>query len=202
MDRLLIIDPQELIIKFEVGEKSSATISLKNVMYTMPVAFKVQPNVPKRYTIKPTHGIIPPLGTASVEIILNPQTELPAAVPRSHDKFTVKSVVVPGGSVNETVSLDWFTAKKKQVYSDHGMRVVFIGGGILRKLVEEGSMEDVREVLELDEKLVDCRDEEGRTPMHIAVARGRAELVQLLLEFNGDVEAKTKEGKTDRKSVV
>lgn len=196
MDRLVIIEPKELVLKYEVGEKSCASISLKNVMCTMPVAFKVQATASAKYTIKPTHGIIPPLGVVGIEITLSPQMELPESVPYSQDKFLVKSVVVPGGKDNEPVSLDWFTARRKQVFSDHGMRVIFIGGGILRKLVANGSMEDIREVLEFDGKLVDSQDEHGCTAMHIAVASRRPELVPLLLEFMADLEVKNESGQT------
>eukprot|EP00250_Pteridium_aquilinum_P030794 c42150_g1_i1 orf=223-435(+) len=68
MDRLIIIEPNPLILKYEIGEKSCASISLKNVMFTMPVAFNVRTSSPSTYTIKPPYGIIAPLGVASVEI--------------------------------------------------------------------------------------------------------------------------------------
>lgn len=190
MDRLVIIEPRLVVLNYEIDEKSSATISLQNVMHTMPVAFKVQSSSPSKYTIKPPYGIIAPLGVASVEITILPQAELPDFVPYSQDKFVVKSVVVPGGKENEIVCPEWFTAKKKQVFSDHGMKVIFVGGAILRKLVAKGCIEDIREVLELDGRLVDLQDEHGCTAMHVAVASGRPEVVPLLLEFMANLEVK------------
>ncbi|MCO5567323.1 hypothetical protein L7F22_021013 [Adiantum nelumboides] len=189
MDRLVIIEPKLLIFKCEIGEKSCASFSLRNVMYTMPVAFTVQTSSPTKYIIKPPLGIISPLGSASVEIIAIPLTELPSSVPYCSDKFVVKSVVVPGKD-KEVVSPDWFTAKKKQVFSDHALKAIFICGVIVRKLVASGSLDELREVLELDESLVNVQDEHGCTAMHVAVAMRRPEIVLLLLEFMANLEMK------------
>eukprot|EP00249_Psilotum_nudum_P036106 c6342_g1_i1 orf=390-2159(+) len=196
MDRLLIIEPKELVLKFDIGEASSGTVRLKNVMHTMPVAYQVQPMAAKRYSINPPYGIIRPLGDITVEIVLNPPTELPETVPLSQDKFLVKSVVVPGGSQHETVSLDWFSAKRKQVFADHGLKVFFVGPGILTKLVTKGDMEDIRDALERDEEIINELDSQGKAALHVAISTGRPELVQLLLEFSADLEIRNKAGRT------
>ncbi|KAI5061598.1 hypothetical protein GOP47_0024103 [Adiantum capillus-veneris] len=190
MDRLVIIEPKLLIFKCEIGEKACASFSLRNVMYTMPIAFAVQTSSPTKYIIKPPLGIISPLGTTNVEITAYPLTELPNSLPYCSDKFVVKSVVVPGGKDNEVVSPEWFTAKKKQVFSDHGLRLIFIGGGIVRKLVANGALDELREVLEIDGTLLDVQDEHGCTAMHVAVAMRRPEIVLLLLEFMANLEVK------------
>ncbi|CAM6123912.1 unnamed protein product [Calypogeia fissa] len=198
MDRLVILDPPDLSIRVESGKKSVGTLQLRNVMHTMPVGVQIDCSASKKYIIRPPHAIIAPLGVVSVNIILNPQFELPDSFdPLCLDKFTVKSVVVPGGySSRSTVSLDWFTSKKKAVYCDTALKVRLIGGGILRNLVKQGSMDSVRDALERDLTVADCTDEHGQTAMHVAVSIQRPEMVQLLLEFKVNLELRNKAGQT------
>ncbi|KAG6541623.1 hypothetical protein Mapa_017016 [Marchantia paleacea] len=197
MDRLLILDPQDLTLRFEVGKKAVGMVQLTNVMHTMPVAYKIQTTAPKKYTFKPPHAIIPPLGKVTVEIAMNPQNELPESFPQSSDKFTVKSVVVPGGYSSEAVvSVDWFTAKRKAVFSDTRLRVFLVGGGILRDLVSRGAIEEIREVLDHEPSVIDATDDSGFTAMHVAVSMKRPELVQVLLEYKANLELHNKAGQT------
>ncbi|OAE29963.1 hypothetical protein AXG93_669s1120 [Marchantia polymorpha subsp. ruderalis] len=197
MDRLLILDPQDLTLRFEVGKKAVGMVKLTNVMHTMPVAYKIQTSAPRKYSFKPPHAIIPPLGQVTVEIAMHAQNELPECFPQSSDKFTVKSVVVPGGYSSEAVvSVDWFTARRKAVFSDTRLRVVLVGGGILRALVSRAAIEQMREVLDLDPLVVDAADERGCTAMHVAVAMKRPELVQILLEYKANLELRNKAGQS------
>ncbi|KAH9292452.1 hypothetical protein KI387_042362 [Taxus chinensis] len=196
MDRLLAVEPKEVAIRFEEGQRCSGFVELRNVMYTMPVAFRVHPMKQKKYSVKPSCGIISPLRATSVEIIMQPQGQLPEVFPHSDDQFVIQSVVVPGGKETETVSLDWFTARKKQVFEDSALKVMFTGGSILTKLVADGSVEEIREVLEKDEESVDSCDEQGRSLLHMAVASRRPDLVQVLIEFRVDMEAQNRMGQT------
>ncbi|XP_024520504.1 ankyrin repeat and protein kinase domain-containing protein 1-like [Selaginella moellendorffii] len=205
MDRLLVIDPKELVFDFEIGQRCSSFVILKNVMFTMPVAFKITASSnagmanSKKYTMKPSQGIISPAGRATVEIILNPQQSLPDEFPNSLDKFVVKSLVVPGGNQHNSVSNEWFESKKNFVYADAGLKAFFKGSAIVSALVAspDSTMEDVREVLE---RGVDLNKPGSsgpdRSPLHVAIASGRPEMVQLLLEFGANVEVRDRFGKT------
>ncbi|KAJ7560103.1 hypothetical protein O6H91_04G113600 [Diphasiastrum complanatum] len=198
MDRLLAIEPNEVTIHFEVGScKSSGLLHITNLMHTMPVAFKVETTATKKYGAKPSTGIIPPLGVTSVEITCTPQSMLPEEYPFTSDKLIVKSVLVPSdGAQQDCVRSEWFNSKKRQVFTDVGLKIVLVGGGILRTLVSgAASMEDVREVLERDVD-VNSVDELGNTAMHIAISKRRPEMVQLLLEFGCNLERANKSGYT------
>ncbi|GKD57211.1 putative ankyrin repeat protein [Tanacetum coccineum] len=101
MDRLISLEPSSVVaIRMEQGQKCYGQVTLRNVMYTMPVAFRLQPMNKARYTIRPQSGIISPL--------------------------TTLSVVVPGAAVknpsstHDSVPIDWFTTRKKQVFVDSG----------------------------------------------------------------------------------
>ena len=68
MNRLIKVDPTNTVtIRMEPGQKCHGQITLRNVMYTMPVAFRLQPLIKTRYTVKPQSGIISPLATVTIE---------------------------------------------------------------------------------------------------------------------------------------
>ncbi|XP_050231391.1 protein VAPYRIN-like [Mercurialis annua] len=206
MDRLISLEPSNLAaIRIEPGQKCRGELTLRNVMYTMPVAFRIQALNKTRYTIKPHSGIISPLATLTVEITyhLPYNSSLPETFPRCEDTFLLHSVVVPGASIKDATSnfdsvpQDWFTAKKKQVFIDSGIKVMFVGSPILAQLVADGSMDEIREVLERSDPSwnpADSVDFNGQTLLHIAIAQGRPDFVQLLLEFEPNVELQNRAG--------
>nr|XP_009762214.1 PREDICTED: vesicle-associated protein 2-1-like [Nicotiana sylvestris] len=205
MDRLLSLEPSNLVtIRLEPGQKCSGELTLRNVMYTMPVAFRLQPVNKTRYSIRPQSGIISPLTTITLEIIyhLPPNTTLPNSFPHSDDSFLLRSVVAPGAAINkdpcstlDMVPSDWFTTKKKQVFIDSAIKIMFVGSPVLCYLVKKGYMDEIREVLEKSDpnwKPVDSVDFEGQTLLHLAISQSRPDLVQLLLEFGPNIEAHNK----------
>ncbi|PKU83576.1 Ankyrin repeat-containing protein [Dendrobium catenatum] len=199
MDRLVKLEPSnQVVIRIEPGQRCYGVLTLRNVMYTMPVAFRVLPLNQARFTIRPQTGILAPLSTLRIEITYLPQQPtvplIPDCVPRSDDCFYVDSVVCVGAtsSALDAVPASWFNAKKKQVFTDSGLRIFYTGSAVLARLIEDGEMEKVREVLEQsdpDWHAADSTDAHGRTLLQLAIARGRADLVQLLIEFSADVEA-------------
>ncbi|GMI79034.1 hypothetical protein HRI_001572700 [Hibiscus trionum] len=208
MDRLISLEPSNLVaIRIDPGQKCFGELTLRNVMYTMPVAVRIQPVNKGRYTVKPQSGIIAPLGTLTVEIVyhLPPGSLLPDSFPHSDDSFLLHSVVVPGAAFKDSTSSfavvpnEWFATRKKQVFVDSGIKVMFVGSPVLVQLVMDGAMDGIREVLERSDptwKLVDSVDSQGHTLLHIAIAQSRPDIVQLLLEFEPDVEFRSRLGST------
>ncbi|KAL0316001.1 UNVERIFIED_CONTAM: hypothetical protein Sradi_5478300 [Sesamum radiatum] len=203
MDRLISLEPSNVVaIRVEPGQRCSGHLTLRNVMYTMPVAFRLQPTNKARYNVVPQSGIILPLTTLTLEITYNlpPNSSLPHRFPFCDDSFVLQSVVAPGASIKnpsstyDSVPSEWFTNKKKQVYSDSGIKIMFVGSSILSHLVAKGyDMDEIREVLEKSDpawKSADSVDSDGQSLLHLAIAQGRPDLVQLLLEFGPDVEAR------------
>ncbi|XP_068650583.1 protein VAPYRIN-like [Aristolochia californica] len=208
MDRLIKLEPSNVVaIRVEPGQKCYGELTLRNVMYTMPVAFRLQAINKARYSVRPQSGIISPLCTLTVEItyLMPPGSTVPDSGPHSDDSFLLHSVVLPGAAVKEpsstfdSVPNDWFTTKKKQVFIDSGIKIIFVGSPILAELVAQGAMDQVREVLERSDsswRPADSVNSTGQTLLHIATARGRADLVQLLLEFEPNVEARNRAGRS------
>lgn len=156
MDRLISLEPSNLVaIRVEQGHECYGELTLRNVMYTMPVAFRLQPVNKTRYTVRPQSGIISPLATLTVKITyeFSPMSStLPDSLPYCDDSFLLHSVVVPGAALKnpsstyDTVPNDWFTTKKKQVFIDSGIKIMFVGSPVLAQLVANGSMDEIREV--------------------------------------------------------
>ncbi|XP_072986210.1 protein VAPYRIN-like [Typha latifolia] len=204
MDRLISLEPSsEVAIRIEPGQKCSGEVTLRNVMYTMPVAYRLQPVNRARYVVRPQSGIIAPLAALTVEIayLLPVHSPVPDSVPFSDDSFLLHSVVVPGAAVKDPISAldsvpnDWFTTKKKQVFIDTGIKVFFVGSAVLTRLVAAGSMDSVREVLERSDptwRAADSVNSTGESLLHIAIGQSRPDLVQLLLEFGADVAARSR----------
>ncbi|KAF2288129.1 hypothetical protein GH714_004581 [Hevea brasiliensis] len=193
MDRLISLEPSNLLaIRIEPGQKCYGVLTLRNVMYTMPVAFRIQAMNKTRYTIKPQSGIISPLATLTIEITyhLPPGSFLPDTFPHCEDAFLLHSVVVPGASIKDPTSNfdavppDWFTAKKKQVFIDSGIKIMFVGSQVLAQLVADGAMDEIREVLEHVER----QSRSGSTPLEAAAGAGEALIVELLLARRASAE--------------
>ncbi|CAH1434250.1 unnamed protein product [Lactuca virosa] len=215
MDRLITLEPSNVVaIRIEQGQRCYGQLTLRNVMYTMPVAFRLQPMNKSRYTIRPQSGIISPLTTVTIEITYDFQdSSLPrgGSFPYSDDSFLLHSVVVPGASAknptstHDSVPSDWFTTRKKQVFVDSAIRVMFVGSMVMTRLVKNGSIDEIREVLEKSDpswNAVDSVDSEGQSLLHLAVSKSRPDLVQVLLEFDPDVECRNWSGSTPLESAA
>ncbi|KAG0468732.1 hypothetical protein HPP92_018060 [Vanilla planifolia] len=212
MDRLIKMEPSnEVVVRIEPGRRSFGVVTLRNVMYTMPVAFRLLPLNRARFGIRPRAGIIAPLSAVAVKITYLPPPLpaplLPDCAPESDDTFYLESVISPGVVFKEGASVasldavpaDWFNAKKKQVFSDSALRLFYVGSSVLSRLVVEGEVEKLREVLERSDpawRAADSVDSGGRTLLHLATSRARPDLVQLLIEFNADVQAPDRSGRS------
>ncbi|KAK6126550.1 hypothetical protein DH2020_039718 [Rehmannia glutinosa] len=208
MDRLISLEPSNVVtIRIEPGQKSSGPLTLRNVMYTMPVAFRLQPTNKARYTVIPQSGIILPLTTQTIQITYilppNSNSNLPHRYPHCEDSLSRPAAwwwppaSIKNASAHDLAPSEWFTNKKKQVYSDSGIKVMFVGSLILTQLVNRGYMDEIREVLEkrqpdLVQLLLEfgrCRKSpDGSTPLEAAAASGEELIVELLLAHKASPE--------------
>lgn len=56
-----------------------------------------------------------------------------------------------------------------------------------------GDVDKVRRILDEDRTLVSVRDAKNLTPLHVAASRGQHEVIQLLLDYDADIEGPTAE---------
>ncbi|XP_066386591.1 protein VAPYRIN-like [Miscanthus floridulus] len=213
MDRLVIPEPSnEVMVRVEPGRQARGELTLRNAMHTMPVAFRLQPAVRGRFAVRPHTGILAPLAAVTVEVLY-----LASVAPegpsesggggggsRGEDAFLLHSVVAPGAAVKEPVTAldsvnpEWFSARRKQVFVDSGIRASFVGASVAARLVEAGAVEALRKVLDRSEpewRAADATDESDRTLLDLAVSLGRADIVQVLLEYGADAD-KPSRGRT------
>lgn len=211
MDRLVIPEPSsEVMVRVEPGRQARGELTLRNAMHTMPVAFRLQPAVRGRFAVRPHTGILAPLAAVTVEVLYlaSVAPEGPSGSggggSRGEDAFLLHSVVAPGAAVKEPVTAldsvnpEWFSARRKQVFVDSGIRASFVGASVAARLVEAGAVEALREVLDRSEpewRAADATDESGRTLLDLAVSLGRADIVQVLLEYGADAD-KPSRGRT------
>ncbi|CAD6213870.1 unnamed protein product [Miscanthus lutarioriparius] len=211
MDRLVIPEPSnEVMVRVEPGRQARGELTLRNAMHTMPVAFRLQPAVRGRFAVRPHTGILAPLAAVTVEVLYlaSVAQEGPSGSgvggSRGEDAFLLHSVVAPGAAVKEPVTAldsvnpEWFSARRKQVFVDSGIRASFVGASVAARLVEAGAVEALREVLDRSEpewRAADATDESGRTLLDLAVSLGRADIVQVLLEYGADAD-KPSRGRT------
>ncbi|CAL4943477.1 unnamed protein product [Urochloa decumbens] len=221
MDRLVIPEPtNEVMVRVEPGRQARGELTLRNAMHTMPVAFRLQPAVRGRFAVRPHTGILAPLAAVTVEVLYlgSSAPEPPSggggaagsgSVGGSQrrggeDSFLLHSVVAPGAAVKEPVTAldsvnpEWFSARRKQVFVDSGIRASFVGASVAARLVAAGAVEALRDVLDRSEpewRSADAADESGRTLLDLAVGLGRADIVQVLLEYGADAD-KPSRGRT------
>ncbi|PVH31439.1 hypothetical protein PAHAL_9G147100 [Panicum hallii] len=210
MDRLVIPEPSsEVMIRVEPGRQARGELTLRNAMHTMPVAFRLQPAVRGRFAVRPHTGILAPLAAVTVEVqyLASGAPEGPSGSgggSRGEDAFLLHSVVAPGAAVKEPVTAldsvnpEWFSARRKQVFVDSGIRATFVGASVAARLVAAGAVEALREVLDRSEpewRSADAAEESGRTLLDLAVGLGRADIVQVLLEYGADAD-KPSRGRT------
>ncbi|KAL9671282.1 hypothetical protein QQ045_008850 [Rhodiola kirilowii] len=114
--------------------------------------------------------------------------------PFTDDSFLLHSGVVPGSlpknALASSVPQEWFAARRKQVFIDSGIKVVFVGASVLVKLVMTGDMDKLRDVIERSRlKSVNSVDQSDRSLLHLAVMKNKADLVQMLLEYEPNINA-------------
>lgn len=208
---MVIPEPSsEVMVRVEPGRQARGELTLRNAMHTMPVAFRLQPAVRGRFAVRPHTGILAPLAAVTVEVLYlaSVAPEGPSGSggggSRGEDAFLLHSVVAPGAAVKEPVTAldsvnpEWFSARRKQVFVDSGIRASFVGASVAARLVEAGAVEALREVLDRSEpewRAADATDESGRTLLDLAVSLGRADIVQVLLEYGADAD-KPSRGRT------
>ncbi|KAH7842778.1 hypothetical protein Vadar_009142 [Vaccinium darrowii] len=105
MERLVEASEQEVKIDFVLGRKCRANVRLKSLSATTPVAFKVQTSSPNKFLVNPPSGLIQPLSYATFQVVLKPQSQLPAIFPRSaSDPFLVKTALATAEKTKKSQS--------------------------------------------------------------------------------------------------
>ncbi|XP_062092359.1 protein VAPYRIN-like [Humulus lupulus] len=290
MERKLVqVSDQEVRIDFALNCKCRATVRLTSLCATSPVAFKIQTSSPQKFMVNPPTGLIPPLSSATFQVILKPQPQLPHYYPRSpSDRFLIKTALFPTAASspprqNSDSVNSWFASRPNVSTEDHKLKVAFVGPVLLRHAISCGDCDSARNLIKrqksvlagfsakesesilrvateladpegmvnllLDSGLkigaagvleeeaanshgvdskwtskgwdelhvaasfdqteevldlvrvrgsasLDRRDNEGRTPLHVAAAKGHIKCARVLVESGADKDARSRDGRT------
>ncbi|KAG9453603.1 hypothetical protein H6P81_006507 [Aristolochia fimbriata] len=275
MEKLVQVTEQEVQIDFALGCKCRAKIHLKSLSPTTLVAFKVQTSAPHKFLVSPPNGLIAPAASASFQVILKPQSQVPSSFPKSpSDRFLIKAALALDldGSGDQHLNA-WFSSSARATH-DIKLKVVYVGAFLLRHAVGAGDVDAVRHIVKRQKSLVpdlsateaaalfetapnaemlevlaeaglgdrrrrpveeeqeavaskgwtplhvaavsgraevldrllcetgrrggliDCRDKQERTPLHLAASKGHSWCVRRLVEAGAEVNATSEDGRT------
>lgn len=120
MEQILRLEPKfELKFRGPFNDIVTAYLKLTNPS-DRRVGFKLKTTAPKRYCVRPNSGVVEPLETISVQVMLQPFDYDPQE--RNKHKFMVLSMFAPDGPINADIF--WKDAPKEQVM-DSKLRCVF-----------------------------------------------------------------------------
>eukprot|EP00249_Psilotum_nudum_P035423 c5597_g1_i2 orf=114-773(+) len=121
---ILSIQPTELKFPFELKKQVSCSIQLFNTTIYY-VAFKVRTTSPKKYSVRPNIGVVPPQSICIVTVTMQAQREAPLDM-QCKDKFLVQSVIAPTGATSKDISQDMFNLEDGKEVFESKLRVVYV----------------------------------------------------------------------------
>ncbi|XP_027332976.1 serine/threonine-protein phosphatase 6 regulatory ankyrin repeat subunit B-like [Abrus precatorius] len=178
-----VCEPSEVRIEFSLNCKCRATVRLKSLSLTTPVAFKIQTSSPNKFLVNPPSGLIPPLSVATFQVILKPQSNLPRSYPRSpSDRFLIKTAefVADSSSINA-----WFASRPYGFSTcDLKLKVAFVGPLLLHDAVTRGDLDAVRNLIKRQRSLLpDFSPTQADSLLRVATRLANPDdMVHLLLE--------------------
>ncbi|KAL9316224.1 hypothetical protein ACSQ67_017225 [Phaseolus vulgaris] len=184
-----VCEPAEVRIEFALNCKCRATVRLRSLNPTSPVAFKIQTSSPKKFLVNPPSGLILPLSFATFKVILKPQSHLPRSFPRSpSDRFLVKTAEFAAnssGSTHPESINSWFASRPYGFKTrDIKLKVAFVGPLLLNDAVTRGELDAVRNLIKRQRSmLADLSPAEAESLLGAATKLQEPDdMVHLLLE--------------------
>nr|GMD00514.1 serine/threonine-protein phosphatase 6 regulatory ankyrin repeat subunit B-like [Ipomoea batatas] len=190
MVKLVEVVDQEIRIDFALGSKCRATVTLRSLTAAAPVAYKVQTSSPHKFLVNPPSGLVPPLRSATFQVILKPQYELPATFPRSpSDRFLIRTALasdIDSGteSTQSEFIHSWFNKTPNGSIHDVKLKVAFVGPFLLQHAVMVGDCDAVRGIVKKQRSVLSALPtREAESLVRVATQLDNSdEMVDLLLE--------------------
>lgn len=137
VEKLVEVVETEVAIEFKPGVKCRSDLHLRSLHPTCAVAFKVQTSAPHKFHVNPPNGVLPPLSSAVLQIILRPQPLPPPSFPRSpSDRFLIKATL--SSSVADATAA---------TTHDTRLKVAYVGPFLLHHAATLGDAAAVRHLL-------------------------------------------------------
>ncbi|KAL3837771.1 hypothetical protein ACJIZ3_022362 [Penstemon smallii] len=207
-----IIDESPLVdVHFKIkhlNTKCRTNIHLKSLSSTTPIAFKLQTTSPSKFLVNPSSGLLPPLSTATFQIILKPQPRPPPTFPRyPSDRFLLRTAAAPDLDPSVTDVSRWFNSSPDLPTYDVKLKVYYIGPYLLTHAVGTGNLEAVKGIIKRQRFIVSEIGGEEAECLYRAAAAQSADILNVLLEAGlrnakvlvgagVNVDARSKDGRT------
>jgi len=195
MERLVELSDTEVRIDFLLNSKCRATVRLRSLCATAPVAFKIQTSSPHKFLVNPPTGLISPMSFATFQIVLKPQNQLPPTFPRSpSDRFLIKTA--PFASISPCSThpdslVSWFSSLPLDSTQDFKLKVAFVGPFLLRHAVSCGDADSVKNILKRQKTILsELTQRDAESLLRVATELDNSEVVvNLLLEGGLKIDA-------------
>ncbi|XP_060210968.1 protein VAPYRIN-like [Lycium barbarum] len=206
MEKLVEVSETEIRIDFALGCKCRATVNLKSLIATSPIAYKIQTSSPHKFLVNPPSGIISPSSCTTFQVILKPQSQIPSTFPRSpSDRFLVRTAIAPelklelNSSSSETTRSEivnsWFSSIGHNCSTyDIKLKVVFVGPFLLRHAVSNGVCDSVRNIIKRQRSVFtefSTREAESLVRVAKQLPNNSNDMVNILIEGGLKVDACT-----------
>ncbi|KAL5073284.1 hypothetical protein RYX36_012268 [Vicia faba] len=122
------------IIELRKQISSSLELSNKSDNY---VAFKVKTTNPKKYFVKPNHGVMLPRSTCDVKVTMEAQKETPPDM-QCKDKFLIQGVVAKIGATTKDITSEMFNKKLGSKVKECKLRVIYAEPSQPSSPIQEG----------------------------------------------------------------
>ncbi|KAK9120642.1 hypothetical protein Syun_018259 [Stephania yunnanensis] len=139
----LRIQPHELKFRdrtVEPKKQSSCSLQLTNRL-DRNIAFKVKTTNPKKYSVRPNAGIVPPGASFDVTVTMQAQKDVPTDM-QSKDKFLIQWIAAPIGMTSQEITSEMFGKEAGNAVEEFKLRVIYVLTNIPSP-VREGSEEGV-----------------------------------------------------------
>ncbi|CAI8600696.1 unnamed protein product [Vicia faba] len=136
LDTSFEVHPQELQFSFELRKQISSSLELSNKSDNY-VAFKVKTTNPKKYFVKPNHGVMLPMSTCDVKVTMEAQKEIPPDM-QCKDKFLIQGVVAKIGATTKDITSEMFNKKLGSKVKECKLRVIYAEPSQPSSPIQEG----------------------------------------------------------------
>lgn len=192
MDRLVNPNVKEIELIFKRGEEGCKSFRLTNLMHTMAVAVSLSTSNSALFTFKKCLSIIPPLSSATYDLISfpsdNPSVSFPA------DYVSVQSLILPTGKAHDSDLRRLFSQPGNHVFRDATIPISFVGFEVIEFFIPRSTQ--VADIDHLLTKSIPWCDKSQLTKLlSSAILCSDTKTVFALIHAGADVNYRDRDGK-------
>ncbi|CAK8575121.1 unnamed protein product [Lathyrus sativus] len=122
--RVVYVAPPQSRFSIREGSDKDSNVSNEHVEQ-LDTLFEVKTTNPKRYCVKPNHGVVLPRSTCDVIVIMQAQKETPSDM-QCEDKFLIQNVVAKMGTTRKDITSEMFDKKPGSKVEECKLSVIYV----------------------------------------------------------------------------